>query len=342
MSDPPIPTNAASSGVHLDRKVLKAMAKRSDRPGIQYLIQWGIALLVSGYLVWLSLGTGWIWLAQILYGTILVVPVYALSHETAHGTAFKTRWLNDAVYWITSLIYLEEPLHRRYTHTQHHTYTWHTEKDAQIAAHLTMDFPGWMKEILGYSLFKFHLISLWSLATGRYTKMVLECVPESELPKLTRNARLFVLIYCLIATLIAFGHMWLIWFLVLPRILGGVSMLLFTVIQHVEMQENSPSILETTRSFKTVWPASFLYMNMEHHIEHHLYPQIPFYSLPQLNQALADQLPEPDPGLIRTNLELLSVAIRRSLGRNTKAKSIRQAPSKFSDKAALEFSQTTG
>jgi len=342
MSHRPIPTNAASSGVHLDRKVLKALAKRSDRPGLQYLFQWGIALLASGYLMWLCLDTGWIWLAQILYGTILVIPVYALSHETAHGTAFKARWLNEVVCWITSLIYLEEPLHRRYTHTQHHTYTWNTEKDAQIAAHLAMDFPGWMKEILGYSLLKFHLFSLWSLATARYTKMVLECVPESELPKLTRNARLFVLIYCLIAALIVFGHMWLIWFFVLPRILGGVSMLLFTVIQHAEMQENSPSILETTRSFKTVWPASFLYMNMEHHIEHHLYPQIPFYSLPQLNQALADQLPEPDPGLIRTNIQLLSVAIRRSLGRDTKAKSIRQAPSKFSDKAALEFSQTTG
>ena len=288
MSHPHIPTNAASSDVYLDRKVLKALAKRSDRPGIQYLFQWGIALLGSGYLVWLSLGTGWIGLAQILYGTILVVPVYALSHETAHGTAFKSRWLNDAVCWITSLIYLEEPLHRRYTHTQHHTYTWNTEKDAQIAAHLTMDFSGWLKEVLGYSLFKFQLISLWSLAIGRYTTMVLECVPESELPKLTRNARLFVLIYCLIATLIAFGHMWPIWFLVLPRIVGGVSMLLFTVVQHAEMQENSLSILETTRSFKTVWPASFLYLNMENHIEHHLYPQIPFYSLPQLNRARAE------------------------------------------------------
>ena len=34
------PTNAASSGVTLDRKALKAIARRSDRPGLVYLAQW--------------------------------------------------------------------------------------------------------------------------------------------------------------------------------------------------------------------------------------------------------------------------------------------------------------
>ncbi len=270
-------------------------------------------------------------MAQLLYGTILVVPVCAMSHETAHGTAFRTRWLNDAVCWITSLVYLQEPLHRRYTHTQHHTYTWNTEKDAQLAGHLTMDFPGWLDEVLGFSMYRFHISALWTLAASRYSKTVLDCVPESELPKLTRNARLFILIYCVIAMLIDFGHMWLFWFIVLPLLIGGVSMLLFTIIQHAEMQENTPSILESTRSFKTIWPASFLYMNMEHHVAHHLYPQIPFYSLPNLNQALKQQLPEPGPGFWRTNLELLSVVVCRSLGGNTKARGIRQAPHKITD-----------
>ena len=34
----------------------------------------------------------------------------------------------------------------------------------------------------------------------------------------------------------------------------------------------------------------FLYVNMNYHIEHHLYPQVPFYALPQLNAAIREQL----------------------------------------------------
>ena len=86
-----IATNAASSGVSIDRKVLKALAKRSDRSGLVYLAQWAVSLTVTGFGVRLALGTWWVWPAMLVYGIFLSVPAYAFSHETAHGTAFRTR-----------------------------------------------------------------------------------------------------------------------------------------------------------------------------------------------------------------------------------------------------------
>lgn len=127
-----VATNAASSGITLDRAQLKSLVRRSDRPGLVCLIKWIFALLVSGYGVYLALGGWWVWPAMFIYGSIMGLPAYAMSHETAHGTAFRTRWLNEMLFWITSLIYFEEPLHRRYTHTNHHTYTWHVGKDSQM------------------------------------------------------------------------------------------------------------------------------------------------------------------------------------------------------------------
>ena len=103
-------------------------------------------------------------------------------------------------------------------------------------------------------------------------------------------------------------------------------MLLFTLTQHVELQENCPSLLESTRSFRTTSLGRFLYLNMNHHIEHHLFPQVPFHGLPMLSQHLKDQLPVADPGFFRFNWELLLVVIKRTLGRNTKGRGIRQAP----------------
>lgn len=320
------PTNAASSGVELDKKILKQIAARSDRPGLMYLFTWLGSLCVTGSFVLLTVGTHWMWPAMFIHGVFLSVPTYSMSHETAHGTAFRTRWLNELVLWCSSLIYMEEPLHRRYTHTSHHTFTWWEGKDAQFPWDTPMGIKGWITEITGIGLLRFHLLTFWHLATKNYSESVRQCTPEPEFPKMTRNARTMVFIYFLIGLAPIFGVWWPIWLIVLPRVLGTPVMLLFTLIQHVELQENSPSILESTRSFRTNWFAKFLYMNMNNHVEHHLYPNVPFFSLPDLADAVRDQVPEPDPGFFKSNWEVLVIVIRRSLGLSTKAKSIRQAP----------------
>ena len=321
-----VATNAASSGIKLDRKTLKWIAGRSDRPGLLFLGQWGLALLATGCLVYLSMDTLWLWPAMLVHGVVLTVPAYALGHETVHGTAFRSRWINTAMAWLTGLIYMEEPLHRLYTHTNHHTCTWHAGKDSQMPFDTPLAFGGWLMEVSGLALLHFHLMTLLRLAAGRYSPVMRMVVPESEFAKLTRNAWVFVAVYTGIGVDVASGaHEWL-YFLVLPRLLGGPAMLLLGLMQHVEMAENSPSILESTRSFRTNRILAFLYMNMNHHIEHHLYPQVPFHALPALHEALEDQLPEPDPGFIRTSREVVSVVLRRSLGHSTRASSIRQAP----------------
>lgn len=321
-----IPTNAASSGVKLDKKTLKAIAARTDRPGLIWLGQWAVSLALTGTLVILSLGTFWMWPAMLLHGVFLTVPAYAASHETAHGTAFRTRWLNETVLWVTSLLYMEEPLHRRFTHTNHHTHTWHVGKDSQMPFDTPMGFAGWVAEATGFALLRFHLFVFGTLAIGRYTDTMRMVAPEHELPKMSRNARIMIAVYVAILLAPFFGIWWPVWLFVVPRILGAPIMLLFTLIQHVELQENSPSILESTRSFKTTWLGCFLYMNMNNHVEHHLYPQVPFHALPQLAEAIENQLPDPDPGFFRTNFEVLMVVARRSMGLPTKARSIRQAP----------------
>ncbi len=323
----PIPTNAASSGVRLDKQRLKALCRRSDARGLWWLAGWVVSLGLSGVFLHLALGMWWVVPAMLVYGTALTLPAYALSHECAHGTAFRTRWLNELMFWLSSLIYFEEPYHRRYAHARHHTYTWNKGLDAQMPFATPLTLKGWLLEVSGITLFWYELKSFVRNAAGRFSDDVREFTPESELPKLKWGARGCLAVYLgLTASSVAFGGWWPVAFLLLPRIIGGPVMLLYTLIQHVEMEENQPSILHSTRSFRTNGISRFLYMNMNHHIEHHLYPMVPFHALPELSAALSDQLPRPDPGMIRTNLEVLAVAIRRSLGLNPRSARIRQAP----------------
>ena len=322
-----VPTNAASSGVTIDRKLYKSLAKRSDKPGLIWLAQWAVLLLITGSLLSWSLGTWWVVPAMLVYSIALIVPTYSISHETAHGTAFRTRKLNEAVLFISSIIYFEEGLHRRYAHTSHHTHTYHIGKDAQIPYALPMTFKEWLLEFTNVGYYGYYFKLLINNALGRFSPKVLEYTPESQLGQLKWRARAYLVIYAFLISLVVFGTLWPLIFLFIPRLIGGPAMVYFTILQHAELQENSPSILQSTRSFATTNRlAQFLYMNMNNHVEHHLYPQIPFYSLPKLREAIKDQLPQLDPGLWRTNRELLSVVIRRSLGRNTQATSIRQAP----------------
>jgi len=341
MPDNITPTNAASSGIFIDRKKLKALVQRSDRPGLVFLSKWFVALVSTGCLVWVSIGTWWVWPAMFVYGSVLALSAYALSHETAHRTAFRTRWLNEMLFWISSLVYLEEPLHRRYTHTSHHTYTYHAGLDAQIPSDLPLTLKGWLMEVSGLVYYTFGLKTFLRLAFRKYSPMGIKVSPESELSAMTRNARIFLLVYGLIGMLIAVGQTWLLWFFVLPRLLGGITLGLFTILQHAETQVNSPSILESTRSFITSRFFRFFYMDMNFHIEHHLYPQVPFFSLEQVNQEISDQLPDPDPGLLKTHLELFSVVVRRTLGKNTRARSIRQADDMVTRKGYEKLARST-
>jgi fatty acid desaturase len=198
------------------------LIRRSDAAGLKTGAGWIVLLIASGYLLSLSLGTCWIVPAMLVYSVFIAVPAYAFSHDCAHGTAFRTRWLNKAVFWMTSLLYFEKPLHRRYAHASHHTHTWIPGCDAQMPyMSIPLTFWGWVEEVLG----------------------------------------------------------------------------------------------------------RFIYCNMNYHIEHHLYPTVPFYTLLDLSRTLGEQLPKPDPGFWKTNIEVLKVVIARSLGKNDRSALIRQVQS---------------
>ncbi len=309
-------TTPESSGISLDKSVLKPLNRRSDRPGLITLGLWALFLVMSGALLFVSQGTWAIVPAMVLYASILTVPAYSLSHECAHGTAYRTRWLNELVFWVTSLLYLEPPHFRRYAHARHHTYTWIHAMDAQMPFNTPLTFKGWLLEISGFGQYAYDARHMVRNAFGRFDAEVVAFTPASELPKIKWEARIFLALYLGgAAAAIAGGALWVLTFLVIPRLVGGVTMALFTIVQHAEMAEDQHDLTKSTRSFTTNWFADFLYANMSRHIEHHLYPVVPFHALPRLNVALRDQLPAPSRGLFRTNAEVLGAVLRRSFGR---------------------------
>ena len=92
------PTNAVSSGVTIDPAALRSLMALRDGPGVLHFVSWLALLGLCAYGVHLSIGTYWIIPAMIVYATVLREPSYAISHESAHGTYVKTKWLNTVIF----------------------------------------------------------------------------------------------------------------------------------------------------------------------------------------------------------------------------------------------------
>ena len=46
-------------------------------------------------------------------------------------------------------------------------------------------------------------------------------------------------------------------------------------------------------------------MNMQYHLEHHLYPNVPYYNLPRLHELIRDRCPPAYDGLWAVYAELI-------------------------------------
>ena len=42
----------------------------------------------------------------------------------------------------------------------------------------------------------------------------------------------------------------------------------------------------------------FLYWNMNYHVEHHMFPMVPYHALPELHEAIKADMPEPYPSFM--------------------------------------------
>ena len=107
--------------------------QRSDGPAIRDTILWIALHVVSaagGIYFW---GTWWCVPFFLVYGVLYGSACDSRWHECGHGTAFKTRWMNDVVYQIASFMVMRNPVTWRWSHARHHTDTIIVGRDAEIA-----------------------------------------------------------------------------------------------------------------------------------------------------------------------------------------------------------------
>ena len=301
------------------RKVMKELMARTDGPALRDTILW-IALLIltaaGGIALW---GTWWCVPFWFAYGVLYGSACDSRWHECGHGTAFRTSWMNDVVYHIASFQVIRNPVNWRWSHARHHTDTIVVGRDAEIA---------WMHPLrLGLKALAYvGVVDAWESikvlvrnAMGNLSDDERDYIPESEREKAVFWARVHVAIYAATALvslgLLLGGQGWraLIPFMVigLPRIYGCWHMVMTGLLQHGGLAED---VLDHRLNSRTVYmnPVSrWIYWNMNYHVEHHMFPMVPYHALPRLHEVIKHDLPRPDPSIWAAYKDMVRAVMRQ-------------------------------
>jgi fatty acid desaturase len=296
----------------ITRAELKELMRRDDRPAIRDTLIWFAALIVSGGLGFWFWGS---WAAVpffLAYGVLYGSASDSRWHECGHRTAFKTKWMNDAVYQIACFMVLREPEIWRWSHTRHHTDTVIVGRDPEIITPRPPDVLSLLLNIFSLKTAVIFVRGLLLHAAGRLTEEEATFVPESERPKVYRTARIYLAIYALdIAACIYFRSILPAMFIGLPSLYGGWLQLYFGCTQHLGLAED---VLDHRLNSRTIYMNPifrFLYWNMNYHVEHHLFPLIPYHALPKLHEAIKADCPEPYPSTIAAYREIIPALARQ-------------------------------
>lgn len=277
---------------NIERKELKKFLARNNKHALFYVGGWLLLVLITGIYASLLYPSIWSIPVFIVYG-ILISASNARWHECSHGTPFKTNWLNEVTFYIAATMEMRDIVSTRWEHALHHSYTIFEGVDQEI---LLKRPPNLFIAILDFFYLKsgptlmFYTIQH---ALGIPSKPAKNCVPETDFKRMYWWSRATLVPYIIAIVLAIVLQTWLpILLIVLPRFYGGFIQWTYILLQHGGLAEN---VWDHRMNCRTVYfnPINaFLYMEMQYHIEHHMYPMVPFHKLRGLHKHIKDQLPK--------------------------------------------------
>ena len=142
---------------------------RSDGPGL-VRAAWHLgALAVTGTLLWTLRSTVWVVPLIVAHGYALAF-LFCAFHETAHRTAFRTRWLNAALGTLAGFLSFWPYRNYRVFHWEHHRHTQDPARDPEPYFAKPSTLPAYLFVLTGIPNLRRRLTDLVMLGLGRADK----------------------------------------------------------------------------------------------------------------------------------------------------------------------------
>jgi len=296
----------------IDRETMRALLVRRDGPAIRDTLLWFgllIGLGIAGCQLW---GTWWAILPFALYGVIYGSSSDSRWHEASHGTAFKTDWMNDLLYEIASFMVMRESTVWRWSHTRHHSDTIIVGRDPEIAVPRPPDMKAFILSFFGIPQAQSYFKKIVLHATGSLDPGEATYIPENEHSKIFFKARIYLLIYvAVICACFYYRTILPLMFIGLPNFYGCWMMPVYGYTQHAGLAENVLDHRLNCRTVKMNLINRYLYWNMNYHVEHHMFPLVPYHNLPKLFDIVKSDMPTPYTSIFDAWREIIPAVLRQ-------------------------------
>lgn len=271
-----------------------AQAAREAARGLERGPRWSVARVGVDLAIAVGLGAvaeivdrGWV-----TAGVVLIIGAFPLhdvlvhGHEAIHGLASRSRGVNALVLWGThALVGMSGRSHRAF-HLDHHRFLG-TDDDPERRIH---GAGGWLGPV--------RVVLLSHVLVHRHAWRS----PHTRAGRAAMGVDLCAAALLHAALVAAVGPRAWATYLVLPAMFGLPPIAaLRALTEHLAPR---PTDLASTRATAARRVGQLGWSNIDHHVEHHLCPQVPWHALPALRARLAPLYAqrgvEVDHGLFRT------------------------------------------
>lgn len=295
----------------LSRDDIRLLTKRSDlMGGWAIAMTWAGVALIFTFMAWAGEQPVWFAVPGIIVGMLFLagrqLSLSIIVHDAAHGTLFKTKWLNNHLTdWLCARPLWNDLAKYRSYHFVHHTRTG-TDDDPDLI--LRNGYPTtpqslarkFARDLSGFVGFKYLIgrvlmdagVLRWTV-TGevkwlpqnkrRWYHVVSSVVRESA-PMLITNL-------LLLATLHLAGYAWLYLCWVGAHLTFFMALMrIRSMAEHAACARNL-NMFENTRTVKAGWLARSLVapIGVNYHMEHHIVASCPWFRLSTAHQMLRER-----------------------------------------------------
>lgn len=216
-----------------------------------------------------------------------------LMHDATHYRFLKNRKWNDIISNFFTMYPIFTSIERyRANHLMHHQHL-NSEDDPDWVAKLTkreFQFPKSKREFLittfsYFTMYQGILDAIWF--AKRYKN------PDKKKKQMSKGSKLKVVFYILLFGVVTFFGIWKIYliFWIVPYL---TTFFMFQYIRSVAEHYGEMAYeddLSSSRTVRTSFLEEFFFAphSVGYHLEHHLFPGVPFYNLKRLHSALMEQ-----------------------------------------------------
>lgn len=301
----------------LSREEIRELTARSDMMGAwAVLMTWGGVALIFALMAWASQLAWWIAAPALLLGTMFLagrqLSLSILVHDAAHGTLFKSKWLNATLTdWLCARPLWNNLEKYRAYHFIHHTRTGTADDPDLILrdgypttrASMVRKFARDLSGLIGVKYLVGRLLMDMGLMQWTVTGEVKWLPRDGKrwyhyAGNLLREAWPMVLAnVLLLAALAAFGHAWLyLCWLAAHLTFFMALMRIRSMAEHAACARNT-NMFENTRTVRAGLLARALVapIGVNYHMEHHILASCPWFRLAKTHRLLRQREAVPVP-----------------------------------------------